>query len=152
MTPHRRGTSRKLSAGEQDTALRQVVHSDELAPRERAAAILVLVFGQQIADVVSLTWRDVTVTDELVTVRLGDIQIALPPPIDQPWRQLADEPGHDLTAAHPHSNWVFRGSSPGQHIRAASLRSPPTEQLQHPSCTPGHPARTHEADTSSDHR
>ncbi|TQM01626.1 hypothetical protein [Pseudonocardia kunmingensis] len=123
MTPHRRGTSPKLSAAEQDGALQRVIAPDGLDPRERAAAVLVLVFGQQIEHVVRLTWNDVTVTPELVSVRLGGVDIALPPPLDQPWRHLAVEPGHDLTAAHPHSNWVFRGCSPGQHIRAASLRA-----------------------------
>jgi hypothetical protein len=33
--------------------------------------------------------------------------------------------GHDLTAAHPHSNWVFRDSCAGQPIRAGSLRDRP---------------------------
>jgi hypothetical protein len=122
-TPHRRGTSRRLSAAEQDRALQQVIEPGELAPRERAAATLVLVFGQQIEDVVKLTWQDVDVTDELVTVRLGGVQIALPDPLDQPWRELADSPAHDLTAAHPNSTWVFRGRYPGQHLNAASLRT-----------------------------
>jgi hypothetical protein len=72
--------------------------------------------------VVRLTWDDVTVTDELVTVRLADLEIALPDPLDQPWRELATSPGHDQTAAHPSSNWVFRGHSPGRHINAMSLR------------------------------
>jgi integrase len=123
MTPHRRGTSPKLSASEQHTALRRIVNPDQLNPRDRAVAILVLVFAQQIEDVIRLTWDDVTVTDELVTVRLSDLTIALPPPLDQPWHQLAEQPGHDLTAAHPHSNWVFRGFSPGQPISAESLRN-----------------------------
>jgi integrase len=123
MTPHRRGTSPKLSAREQDTALQRVVNPEQLNPRDRAAAILVLVFAQQIQDIVRLTWDDVTITDELVTVRLGELPIELPPPLDQPWRQLAEQPGHDLTAAHPHSNWVFRGSSPGQPISADNLRN-----------------------------
>jgi hypothetical protein len=35
---------------------------------------------------------------------------------------MRELPGHDLTAAHPHSNWVFRGSSPGQHLLASTLR------------------------------
>ncbi|GAA3434862.1 hypothetical protein [Kutzneria kofuensis] len=70
-------------------------------------------FGQQIEDVVKLTWQDVDVTDELVTVRLGGVQIALPDSLDQPWRELADSPAHDLTAAHPNSPWVFRGRYPG---------------------------------------
>jgi hypothetical protein len=123
MTPHRRGTSPRLSAADQGEAIRRVVHSDELNARDRAAAILVLVFGQQIEHVVQLTWRDVKVTDELVTVRLGGTEIALQAPLDEPWRQLAGSPGHDYTAAHPNSDWVFRGYSPGCHIHAASLRT-----------------------------
>ncbi|MDN5919276.1 MAG: hypothetical protein L0I76_29975 [Pseudonocardia sp.] len=123
MAPHRRGTSPKLSAAEQDSALKRVISPDELDVRERAAAILVLVFGQQVEHVARLTWNNVTVTPELVSVRLDGVEIALPAPLDQPWRHLAVEPGHDLTAAHPRSNWVFRGSSPGQHIRAATLRN-----------------------------
>jgi hypothetical protein len=39
---------------------------------------LVLVFAQEIKDVIQLTWDDVTVTHELVTVRLSDLNITLP--------------------------------------------------------------------------
>jgi hypothetical protein len=123
MTPHRRGTSRKLSAAEQDQAVQAAVHGEELNTRDRAAAILVIVFGQQIEHVVRLTWHDVAVTDQAVTVRLGKTEIVLPAPLDQPWRDFAVSPGHDLTAAHPDSAWVFRGSSPGQHLLASSLRN-----------------------------
>jgi hypothetical protein len=122
MVPHRRGTSNRLSASQQEEAVQQVVHGDLLSPRDRVAAILVIVFGQQIEHVAALTWDDVAVTDELVTVRLGGIEIALPQPLDAPWRQLASDPGHGLTAAHPNSNWVFRGLSPGRHISSGHLR------------------------------
>lgn len=44
-------------------------------------------------------WDDVTVTEELVTIRMGTIQIALPGPLDAPWRELAANPGHNLTAS-----------------------------------------------------
>ncbi|MGH3449121.1 MAG: hypothetical protein ACRDQW_00005, partial [Haloechinothrix sp.] len=120
---HRRGTSPKLSKSEQDAAVERVVHTDALTVRDRAAAILVIVFGQHIEDVIRLTWDDVTVTDEVVTVSLGTTEFALPSPLDEPMRQLAAAPGNDLTAAHPNSNWVFRGYSPGSHIHGSSLRS-----------------------------
>ena len=42
---HRRGTSPKLPKSEQDAAVERVVHTDELTARDRAAAILVIVFG-----------------------------------------------------------------------------------------------------------
>jgi hypothetical protein len=119
---HRRGTSKKLSSAAQDAALAEVVDGDSLTTRDRAAAILILVFGQQLEDVVALTWDDVTVTDELVTVTFGGFAIALTDPLDAPWRELLRNPGHGQTAAHPNSNWVFRGHSPGQHINAMSLR------------------------------
>lgn len=112
-----------MSAGEQERAVERVVHGEELSARDRAAAILVLVLGQQVEDVVGLTWDNVNVTDDLVTIQVGSIEIALPKPLDNPWRELAANPGHGLTAAHPSSTWVFRGYSPGRHIDAGHLRT-----------------------------
>ncbi len=82
-----------------------------------------LVFAQQIDKIVRLTWDDVTVSDDMITVRLGSLDIALPAPLDEPWRLLAASTEHTQTAAHPASNWVFRGLSPGSHIHAMSLRA-----------------------------
>jgi hypothetical protein len=121
IVPHRRGTSPKLAKSGQDEALNRVVHTHGLDARDRAAAILILVFGQQAENIARLTWDDVTVTDELVTVQLGTIDIALPDPLDKPWRELAANPGHNLTASHPNTNWVFRGTSPGRHIHPGHL-------------------------------
>ena len=81
---HRRGGSSKLSAAEQETAVQRVVHTDELSSRDRAAAILVIDFGQQIEKVAELTWDDVTVTDAIVTVRLGGTEIAIQSPSTGP--------------------------------------------------------------------
>ncbi|KSZ56591.1 Fis family transcriptional regulator [Rhodococcus rhodochrous] len=119
---HRRGTSRRLSATEQDHALQTAVHTGELSSRDRALAILILVFAQPVENIVRLRWDDVTITDEQVTIRLADLEIALPEPLDQPWRDLAVNPVHDQTAAHPRSNWVFRGYTPGRHLDPAAAR------------------------------
>lgn len=81
---HRRGTSPKLPKSEQDAAVERVVHTDELNARDRAAGILVIVFGQHIEDVIQLTWDNVTFTDDVVTVRLGRTEFALPPPWTSP--------------------------------------------------------------------
>lgn len=122
MQPHRRGTADKLPSVEQTAAVQAVVHHDDLTARDRLAGILVLVLGQQVEDVVRLTWNDATVTDDLATITLGKAPITLPPPLDEPLRQLLEEPGHGRTAAHPHSPWIFRGRSPGHHLGAAHLR------------------------------
>ncbi len=120
---HRRGTSKRLSAADQDAALAKVVDGDTLTTRDRAAAMLVLVFGQQLEDVVTLTWDDVVVTDDLVTITFGSLAVALNDALTDPWRHLAAHPGHDQTAAHPNIRWVFRGHSPGQHVSAMHLRN-----------------------------
>jgi hypothetical protein len=79
--------------------------------RDRAAAILVLVFAQQIEKVARLPWDDVIVTDELVTVRLADLEIAL-----QIHSTVPGESSPTIleTTKPPHTqhNWVFRGYSP----------------------------------------
>lgn len=75
MTPHRRGTSPKMSVQDQQDAVDSITSNQPcLNPRDRAAAILVLVFGQQIDRVVKLTWEHVVVSDELVTVTLGALR------------------------------------------------------------------------------
>ncbi|WP_220699299.1 hypothetical protein [Nocardioides cavernaquae] len=117
---HRRGTSPKFSKPAQDDAVERVVHTNELSARDRAAAILVIVFAQQIEDVIKLTWGDIAIVNEVVTVSLGKTTFALPSPLDGPFRELAAAPV--LTAAHPRDNWVFRGYSPGRHITGSSLR------------------------------
>ncbi|TDT74692.1 hypothetical protein DFO47_11251 [Arthrobacter sp. AG258] len=47
IVPHRRGTSPRLAKPGQDQALKQVIHDNGLETRDRAAAILILFFGQQ---------------------------------------------------------------------------------------------------------
>jgi hypothetical protein len=119
---HRRGTSPKLDKAGQDEALGRVLQAKgHIEARDQAAAVLILVFGQQAERIAKLTWENVTVTDELVTVRLGSIEIALPSPLDEPWRELAMNPSHGLTAAHPNSKWVFTGHFPGKHINPGYL-------------------------------
>lgn len=123
MTPHRRG-SPKMCVEDQQNAVDGITSSQPtFNPRDRAAAILVLVFGQQVDRVVKLTWDRVTVSDELVTVALGDIAIALPAPLDEPFRYLAGERDLANTAAHPSTRWVFRGYVPGRHINPTHLRN-----------------------------
>lgn len=121
LQPHRRGTSPRLDAAAQTELVTNLSHATDMNPRDRASAILVLVFGHQVSDIVQLTWDNVTVTEELVTITLGTVEIALTSPLDEPWRELAATPTHHQTAAHPNSNWVFRGGSPGRHIQASTL-------------------------------
>ncbi len=80
-----------------------------------------MVFAQQIEHVISLTWTQVDVAPTTVNIALGKTVIEIPPPLDEPFRELAAATPSN-TAAQPNSNWVFPGYGPGRHIRAASLR------------------------------
>ena len=55
-----------MHAADQEVVVQRVDHTDELALPDRAAAILVLVFGHQLEDVVGLTWDDVKVAEDPV--------------------------------------------------------------------------------------
>lgn len=127
LAKQRRGTAPRMSFDDQETATERVVHTDELTVRDRAIGILVLVFGQQMEDIVRLTWDQLTITDEAVIIRVGLIDITLPHPLDQPWRELAADPGHGRTAAHPDSPWIFRGFKPGRPLNAGHV----TTRLKH---------------------
>ena len=122
IAPNPRGGSEKLDASAQHAAMDAVVHSDDAPPRERAAAILVLVFGQQMKDVAALTWDRVVINEKLVSITLGSFAIDLPTPLDEPWRQLQANPTNSNTAAHPNSKWVFPGYTPGQHLSVNHFR------------------------------
>lgn len=142
LVPHRRGTSPRLARPGQDEALKRVVHDDGLETRDRAAAMLILVFGQQAEDIAWLTWDDVTITEELVTIQLGTIQIALPDPLNRPWRELAANSGRDLTASHPNTSRVFRAASPGASYPPRAPHNTPQQTVQHPGRTTRNPPRT----------
>ena len=149
---HRRGTSPRMSAADQEQAVNRVVHTDELTAQDRAAAILVHVFGQQIEGVVGLTWNDVDVTEDLVAVRIGAVEIVLPDPLDEPWRELAATPGNDLTAAHPNSNWVFRGYSPGPPHRSRTPPDTTPRRIWHTCRATWNTPRADQARTGRHHR
>lgn len=99
----------------------EVSSGTKLTTRDRAAAILVVVFAQQIEHVVPLTWDQVDLGPTKVSIALGKTMIEIPPPLDAPFRELAAATPSN-TAAQPNSNWVFPGFGPGRHINAASLR------------------------------
>ena len=123
VAPHRRGTSPRTLREQQRHAIDRAVHSDQMSPRDRLAAILVLVFGQQIERVVTLTWDNITLSDEAISIDLDGFPIHLNPPLDQLNRDLKAAPLRSKTASHPNSSWVFRGANPGQPIDPAHLRS-----------------------------
>lgn len=118
---HRRGTAERLSLVEQRRAHTALAGPGPMNLRDRAAGVLVLVFGQLAEDIVRLTWRDVVMTESKVSIRIGGIWMPMPPPFDELWRKLHTETRNKQTAAHPNSDWVFLGQKPGQPINPGYL-------------------------------
>ena len=119
---HRRGSATTLDITAQKNALDLATSDMEIPARDRFAAILVLAFGQPIERVTTLTWEDISIDDDLIVIHLGT-PIALPDPLAQIVRDMRSQATPSNTAAHPNSNWVFPGSSPGQPMDPASLRN-----------------------------
>jgi integrase len=123
VTPHRRGTAPRMSIEQQNAVIEQVAHQQTLHPRDRLAAILIIVFAQRAENVAALTWDQMAITADAVTINLGELPIHLPPPLDEAVRILAATNYNGQTAAHPNSPWVFRGYRPGMHITPTTLRN-----------------------------
>jgi len=123
VTPHRRGTAPRLPSAEQNAVIEQVVHQQTLHPRDRFVAILIIVFAQRVEDIAALTWDQVTITSDAVSINLAGMSIDMPSPLDEPIRLLAATNYNGQTAAHPNSPWVFRGYGAGTHITPTYLRN-----------------------------
>lgn len=89
--------------------------------RDRAAGILILVFGQRAEDIARLTWQDIVVTVSNVGIRVDGIVMPIPAPFDELWRELPADTRNQKTAAHPNSDWIFLGYTPGQPINPTHL-------------------------------
>jgi integrase len=123
VTPHRSGTAPRMPIAQQNVVIEKVAHQQTLHPRDRLAAILMIVFAQRAEDIAAITWKQVTISADTVTIDLAAMLIELPPPLDEPVRALAASNYNNQTAAHPNSPWVFRGYRPGMHVTPAHLRA-----------------------------
>lgn len=130
MARHRRGTASRMSLAEQRQANADLSDAEAMDLRDRAAGVLVLVFGQRVEDIVRLTWSDVTITPASVTIRLAGMSLPIPSPFDDLWRQLRQTPRHQQTAAHPNSTWIFPGQKPGQPVNPDHLANRLRQHLQ----------------------
>lgn len=130
MRRHKRGSSKVLSLTEQRAAGEKVLDSTVMNPRDRVAATLILVFGQQVEDVTALRWRDVTISTSDVLLRLGGQTLRVPEPFDAAWRELRSSPSNGNTAANAKSSWVFPGQKPGHAVNPSYLADRLKEHFQ----------------------
>lgn len=101
--------------------LHRLLEDRTLPPTPRLIGLLVLLFGQPLAKVVTLRRDSVTIDDAPSTITLGQHTIELPEPVAAVVRDHLDHitPGRN-PAAQPQPRWLFPGLQPGQPLHVYS--------------------------------
>ncbi|WKN60658.1 hypothetical protein HJ581_0044075 [Rhodococcus opacus] len=101
---------------------RRLLHEDTLATVDRVAGLLVLLYGQMVSRIASLTIDDITATDGVVRLRLGREPLLLPSPLDVLIFELVDRRCGNASLGHTDDHrWLFPGGMPGRPMSAAHL-------------------------------
>jgi hypothetical protein len=107
---------------------RRLLHDDTLELGDRVAGCLVLLYGQQLSRIVTLTRDQVAVTDNTTRLQLGDTHIDIPEPLDQLVARLANTRRPYTGVGSPTvTPWLFPGLDPGRPLTAYRLG----QRLQH---------------------
>ncbi len=101
---------------------------DELPMHYRLIAVFVLLFGQSLSRIVTLTRDQVDASGSSTKLRLADNDwIELPEPIAALLRSFLEHGWNTRTAANPHTNWLFPGGMPGKHLHIHTASNAPRD-------------------------
>lgn len=107
--------------------LLRVLLTDANTPDEvRVAGILVLVYGQHLSRVVTLTPDAVVINEDMCFITVADTPLPLPTTLAEPLRRMAKHTQRGKSAvARPTAaqRWLFPGGNPGHHITAEHMRT-----------------------------
>lgn len=92
-----------------------------LRPLERAAALLLLLYGQPLARIARMQLDQLHTTDHGITIRFAKDQLRIPEPFAGIVRAHIEDLPNLNTAAHRDNGWLFPGGQPGQHIHQNTL-------------------------------
>lgn len=88
---------------------------------DRVAGSLVLLYGQQLSRIVTLTHDQVSFGKETTRLELGSVAIDIPPPLDGLFARLAAERRPYSGIAPSQQRWLFPGLDPGRPLTAYQL-------------------------------
>ena len=101
---------------------RQLLHDDTIELTDRVAGSLVLLYGQQLSRIVTLTHDQLTVAADVTRLQLGTVAIDFPPPLDALLARLASERrAYSGIAAGDGRRWLFPGLDSGRPLTASHL-------------------------------
>ena len=99
----------------------RLLHDDTIDLGDRVAGSLVLLYGQQLSRIVTLTHDQVNLDKETARLELGSIAIDLPPPLDGLFVRLVAERRPHSGIAASQRRWLFPGLDPGRPLTAYQL-------------------------------
>jgi hypothetical protein len=103
------GTDARLAA------IRRLLLDENLAPGDRLAGCLVVLYGQQPSRIAALRTTDTSCTGGAARLKLGADWLDVPEPVAALLRQHLRDRGNMTTAANPASPWLFPGQLAGEH-------------------------------------
>jgi hypothetical protein len=116
------GPSRVIDTEARWEQARRLLHDTTLAPEDRAAGLLVLLYAQWPSAIARLTLDHVHTDNEQVRLNLGREPVILPEPLAGLVRQLiATRRGHAAIGDNGTSPWLFPGGQPGRPISSFRL-------------------------------
>ncbi|MFH8687464.1 hypothetical protein ACH4EC_11400 [Streptomyces anulatus] len=101
--------------------LQQCLHDEDLPLDVRAAGSLLLLFGQHLTHIITLTTGHLDHQDSHQTIRLDSTPIRLPHPLATLLTRLIDQQPRQGWSGNTPGTWLFPGSRPGTHRSASSL-------------------------------
>jgi hypothetical protein len=100
----------------------RLLHDDTLETGDRVAGCLVLLYGQQISRIATLTRDQVSITDEGIRLKIGTASIDIPEPLGRLFVSLLEDKRPYKGVASPcDSPWLFPGLAAGRPVTASSL-------------------------------
>lgn len=108
--------------GQRIAAIRMILTEDKLSPALRIAAGLVLLYGQPLNRIASLTTDRIRISDARVELCFTSEWLPVTEPFASLLRTWTIHRSNLQTAAHnADSRWLFPSTTPGQHLAAALI-------------------------------
>jgi len=100
----------------------RLLHDDTLQPTDRVAGSLLLLYGQQLSRITTMTTDQILRRDGAVLVRFGQHDLPLPEPLAGLLLDLIHTGRHRTGVGSPTTTrWLFPGQLPGRPLTAARL-------------------------------
>jgi hypothetical protein len=97
--------------------IQYLIQTPDLQTRDRTAGLLVLLYSQPTARLVRIQLSDIEARDDgRVTLRLGELPLTLPAPVDRFIIELTAQRRGYAAMIAAENRWLFPGGRSGQHI------------------------------------